>query len=163
MSVYNNDDRHKEHSTANELDGESFPDMIDEYDIALSDNQVIRSTEELEKINIDVQNAIKLGKLNANIGIAQNPVPCKIRKSEEHSTKRFMDRGVTDEDAQSYVDNAVIMFSQHDNRNLYISVDGSSVLVSKTGILVTVIPAKNYTANTKYILGHILKVEEFLW
>jgi hypothetical protein len=146
----------------NENDVEFSADVLDKYDEASGKNQVKYSDEELFDINKEVRSGIKQGIIPKNIGSALSPIPCKIRKTTDYSNIRFNQRGATDEDAQKYVDNAVIMFGQNKGRNLYISKDGSSVLVNYTGVLVTVIPKENFEPHTKYILGHILKVEEFL-
>lgn len=60
-----------------------------------------------------------------------------------HGSKRLAKRGITLADAQSYVDNAIVMFKQSADKYLFIADNGSSVVIVG-GRLSTAFPASWY-------------------
>ena len=75
-------------------------------------------------VNQQIKRLINQGIVNPNIGEAKEPTPVKIESVNRHALKH----GVSLEEAQGYIDNAVVMFDQG-NRSLYVSGDGSSVIL----------------------------------
>lgn len=74
---------------------------------------------------------------------AMEPVRIQIVDPGIHGTEQLKSRGVTLNEAQSFVDNAFIMFKQSSDKYLFISDDGSSVVI-ENGRLSTVYPRWKY-------------------
>ena len=74
---------------------------------------------------------------------AMEPVRIQIVDPGIHGTEQLKSRGVTLDEAQSFVDNAFIMFKQSSDKYLFISDDGSSVVI-ENGRLFTVYPRWKY-------------------
>lgn len=74
---------------------------------------------------------------------AMEPVRIQIVDPGIHGTEQLKSRGVTVDEAQSFVDNAFIMFKQSSDKYLFISDDGSSVVI-ENGRLSTVYPRWKY-------------------
>ena len=83
-------------------------------------------------INSKIDDLKSQGTVDLNIGTAKPPVAVKIESASGHSRKH----GVTIEEAQGFVDNAVVMFDQV-NRYLYVSNDGNAVVLDKVRRLIT--------------------------
>ena len=83
---------------------------------------------------------------------AMEPVRIQIVDPGIHGTEQLKSRGVTLDEAQSFVDNAFIMFKQSSDKYLFISDDGSSVVI-ENGRLSTVYP------RWKYDLRQLKKIE----
>lgn len=74
---------------------------------------------------------------------AMEPVRIQIVDPGIHGSKRLAKRGITLADAQSYVDNAIVMFKQSADKYLFIADNGSSVVIVG-GRLSTAFPASWY-------------------
>lgn len=74
---------------------------------------------------------------------AMEPVRIQIVDPGIHGTEQLKSRGVTLDEAQSFIDNAFIMFKQSSDKYLFISDDGSSVVI-ENGRLSTVYPRWKY-------------------
>lgn len=74
---------------------------------------------------------------------AMEPIRIQIVDPGIHGTEQLKSRGVTLDEAQSFVDNAFIMFKQSSDKYLFISDDGSSVVI-ENGRLSTVYPRWKY-------------------
>lgn len=74
---------------------------------------------------------------------AMEPVRIQIVDPGIHGSKRLAKRGITLADAQSYVDNAIVMFKQSADKYLFIADNGSSVVIVD-GRLSTAFPASWY-------------------
>lgn len=74
---------------------------------------------------------------------AMEPVRIQIVDPGIHGTEQLKSRGVTLDEAQSFVDNAFIMFKQSSDKYLFISDDGSSVVIENSR-LSTVYPRWKY-------------------
>lgn len=74
---------------------------------------------------------------------AMEPVRIQIVDPGIHGTEQLKSRGVTLDEAQSFVDNAFIMFKQSSDKYLFISDGGSSVVI-ENGRLSTVYPRWKY-------------------
>ena len=125
-----------------------------------SSGQTTHSQADLQKINDDICILVTNGEMPEDIGIACNPVPCEIDDYDSHAMERLKMRGITLDDAQNYIDNAVIMFEQDGSRNLYLSGDGGSVLVSNSGKLITAYSKNEFKKHTRKILEVVCKHED---
>lgn len=85
------------------------------------------------------------------------PFKTKILRTTRHGDDRLNERGVTLNEAQSYVDEAVIAFEQRQGTYLFLSDKGVSV-VNKKNKLVTVYPAKNYDETTRITVKAVKSV-----
>lgn len=74
---------------------------------------------------------------------AMEPVRIQVVDPGIHGSKRLAKRGITLADAQSYVDNAIIMFKQSADKYFFIADDGSSAVIVD-GRLSTAFPASWY-------------------
>ena len=74
---------------------------------------------------------------------AMEPVRIQIVDPGIHGTEQLKSRCVTLDESQSFVDNAFIMFKQSSDKYLFISDDGSSVVI-ENGRLSTVYPRWKY-------------------
>ena len=83
-------------------------------------------------INNRINELISQGIVNPHIGEAKEAAPVQIVSVNKHALKH----GVTLEDAQSYIDNAVVMFDQGD-RSLYVSSEGNSVILDANKRLIS--------------------------
>ena len=84
----------------------------------------------------------ELGLASAN-DEAMEPVKIKIVDAGVHGNQRLAKRGITLADAQSYIDNAIVMFQQSADKYLFIADDGSSAVIVG-GRLSTAFPASWY-------------------
>ena len=114
-----------------------------------------------EDVNIKLSNAKRypgLTKKLKDLGLASpndeamEPVRIQIVDPGIHGREQLKSRGVTLDEAQSFVDNAFIMFKQSNDKYLFISNDGSSVVI-ENGRLSTVYP------RWKYDLRQLKKIE----
>lgn len=114
-----------------------------------------------EDVNIKLSNAKRypgLTKKLKDLGLASpndeamEPVRIQIVDPGIHGMEQLKSRGVTLDEAQSFIDNAFIMFKQSSDKYLFISDDGSSVVI-ENGRLSTVYP------RWKYDLRQLKKIE----
>lgn len=105
-----------------------------------------------EDVNIKLAKAKKYHELTKqlqSLGLASahdeamEPVRIQIVDPGIHGSKRLAKRGITLADAQSYVDNAIVMFKQSADKYLFIADNGSSVVIVG-GRLSTAFPASWY-------------------
>lgn len=105
-----------------------------------------------EDVNIKLAKAKKYPELTKqlqSLGLASahdeamEPVRIQIVDPGIHGSKRLAKRGITLADAQSYVDNAIVMFKQSADKYLFIADNGSSVVIVG-GRLSTAFPASWY-------------------
>jgi len=119
-------------------------------------NQVMHSQDCLRKINDEVNKLIESGDIPEDIGIAMNPIECKIAAPSSHGMQMLKERGIELEEVQDYIDNAVIMFEQEGDRDdilhLYLSFDGGCVLISTSGKIVTAYSRDNFKPHIREIL-----------
>ena len=122
--------------------------MIDE----VKSKQAVYNPDCIIKINNEINMLINKALIPTDIGVACNPIPCEIDDYDSHAIEKLKERGITLEDAQEYIDTAVIMFKQDGYRNLYLSREGGSVLISSSGRLITAYPKDNFKKHTLEIL-----------
>ena len=87
------------------------------------------------------------GLVNPHIGEAKEVVPVKIASVNKHALRH----GVTWEEAQSFIDNAIVMFDQSD-RSLYISGEGGSVILDVEKRLISAYKKTDFDSGLSAIL-----------
>ena len=98
-------------------------------------------------LNECIKRLIDEGIVKPNIGIAKHPIPVVIKDMNKHA----MRHGVTMEEAQNYVNNAVVMFDQKD-RALYVSNDGNAVLLNRELRVISAYGKEKFDYSMKRIL-----------
>ncbi len=84
------------------------------------------------------------------------PKRIEIVDMAAHAVQRFEDRQATQEMAQSYIDNALVMIQESKDKFEFIAHNGSSVIL-EYGKLLTVIPKEFFTEKQKRKLEVIMK------
>ena len=116
------------------------------------------NSENLQHINETVQAMIAEGVLNKYIGTPDIPQPVKIEAVDEHAVERMKERGITEADAQSYIDYAMIMFNQREgSKRLYISKDGNSAILVEGNLLITAYSASDFDPGLKRLISEVEK------
>ena len=98
-------------------------------------------------INSKINDLKRQGIVNPHIGEAKEVVPVIIMSVNKHELKH----GVTREEAQSYIDNAVVMFDQV-GRTLYVSGEGNSVILDSEKRLISAYKKADFAPGIKAIL-----------
>ena len=98
-------------------------------------------------INSKINDLKSQGIVNPHIGEAKEAVPVKIASVNKHALKH----GVTQAEAQSYIDNAVVMFDQGD-RSLYVSGEGNSVILDAEKRLISAYKKADFDPGINAIL-----------
>ncbi|MCL2628241.1 MAG: hypothetical protein FWD44_06065 [Oscillospiraceae bacterium] len=118
----------------------------------------------LDAINREIRTLIEDGYVPEDIGIAMNPIECKIVKPTLHGFQMLKERGINFIDVQHYVDNAVIMFEQEGDQDdilhLYLSFDGGCVLINASGKLITAYSKDNFKPHVIEILKVVKRYEK---
>ena len=90
-------------------------------------------------------------------GKATNPKKATITHGGKHADKRLAARGITIEDAQHYVDTAIIAFQQSADKAMYLSRDGVAIVLDNGG-LASAFPASCFDDNILELLKEVDKV-----
>ena len=121
---------------------------------------MIKSKEELKELNKTVQSFKRQGIISESIGTADFPIRMKIQSINNHAAQRMKERGITKEEAQLYIDNAMIMFKQSDDsKRLYISSDGNSAVLVEGGKLISAYSSKDFDEGIKKIIEEVQKYD----
>jgi 16S rRNA C1402 (ribose-2'-O) methylase RsmI len=99
------------------------------------------------EINRQIKELVAQGIVNPSIGEAKAPVPAKIESANDHA----LYHGVTREEAQEFIDNAVVMFVQS-GRSLYVSESGNAVLLDSGNRLISAYRRAQFDPGAKAIL-----------
>ena len=99
------------------------------------------------RLNGCISHLINEGIVKPNIGTAKRPIPVIVRDMNNHAKKH----GVTKEEAQSYINNAIVMFDQKD-RTLYVSSDGNAVVLNKELRVISAYGKEKFDYSMKCIL-----------
>jgi len=108
---------------------------------------VIYKNIDYDRFNNSVRELINDGIVTPHIGIAKKPVPAEIKSVNKHALKH----GVTKEQAQGFIDSAVVMFDQG-SRSLYVSEDGNAVLLDQELRLISAYKKDEFDPGIKAIL-----------
>lgn len=117
---------------------------------------------ESDKTYYEINNEIivlkEKGIVNKNIGTAVKPIPVDIVKIDAHAQKQMVERGITVNDAKSYVNNATVMFVQaNKTKHAYYADDGAAVIILEGKILKTAFPSSHYDDGAKAIMEVVKK------
>jgi hypothetical protein len=102
---------------------------------------------DFEKLNDSVSKLIENGVVTPHIGIAMKPIPAEIKVVNKHALKH----GVTKEQAQGFIDSAIVMFDQG-MRSLYVSEEGNAVLLDQEKRLISAYKKDEFDLGIKAIL-----------
>jgi len=107
-----------------------------------------------EKVEILKNNGI----LNKKIGTLAASIPLKIESIDPHAVIKMGERGITVDDAQSYINNSMIMFEQQNKTTrLYVSNDGNSAVLVVGSMLITAYPSINFDEGMIAIINEVKK------
>ncbi len=111
------------------------------------------SNRQYYEINNKIKQCINLEKISPSIGTAIKPNTngITIGSINTHAQNRMAKRGVTKKDAQSYIENAIIEFSQN-TKKLYLSNEGATVLLKEDKRLISTYSKKDFDDGIKEIL-----------
>jgi SPP1 gp7 family putative phage head morphogenesis protein len=103
------------------------------------------SNRKFYEINSNIKELIANDKVNSSIGTAVKPnnEDIKIGTINTHALNRMNTRNITSEIAQSYIDNAVIEFSQN-TKSMYLSEEGVTVLLKEDKRLISTYSKKDF-------------------
>ena len=123
----------------------------------LDDIGDIEKSVESDTIYSDIDGELRDKGIKAELGKAMKPFPITITGIDPHARKRLEQRGVKLEEAQKYVDDAVVCFKQNKGaKHAFYSKSGASVVL-KDGKLATVIKDTNYDKNALEIMKVVSK------
>jgi len=91
------------------------------------------------EINRQIKILISSGLVNPKIGEAKRAVPVQIESVNRHA----LHRGILVEEAQSFIDNAEVMFDQF-TRTMFLSSDGSATVIVENKRLISVYRKEDY-------------------
>ena len=98
-------------------------------------------------INNKIKDLIDQGIVNPHIGEAKEAVPVEIAAVNKHALKH----GVTKEEAQGYINNAIVMFDQV-SRSLFISDEGNAVMLDNERRLISAYRKEDFDPGIHAIL-----------
>lgn len=105
------------------------------------------------EINKAIKGLVADGLIDSTIGTAVKPVPDTIASVGKHGALRLQQRGITFLEAQSYIDNAVVMFNQSNGkRHMYYSENGAAGIMTTQKQLITAFPENCYDPGGKKII-----------
>jgi len=121
-------------------------------------NSMLKNENDAKKLNAKIDILKSQGIVSENIGIAEAPVSIQIESVNNHAAKRMAERGITESDAQSYIDNAMVMLVQNnDERRLYISGDGNSAVLIEGRKLLSAYPSQFFDEGVRRIIEEVRK------
>lgn len=110
------------------------------------------SNRKFYETNNKIKQLGNIEEVKGNIGTAIKPNNQSIIGSiNSHAEKRMNERGITKQMAQSYIENAVVEFSQN-TKSLYLSNDGATVLLKEDKRLISTYSKKDFDDGIKKIL-----------
>ena len=122
---------------------------------------MVFSESQRHELNNMVRSLQEHGLVSENIGALASPIPLTIKTISAHAEERLADHGITKEDAQSYIDNAMVMFEQmNGKRHLYISSGGNAAVLVEGSELITAYPSDSFDDGMKRIIAEVEKYEQ---
>ena len=109
--------------------------------------RIVANGTDYNKLNDAVAGFIAQGILKKSIGTAVAPVPVEIAGMNNHAHKH----GITREQAQEFVNNAVVMFDQG-NRSLFVSREGNAVILDANRNLISAYGKEKFDLGIRAIL-----------
>lgn len=121
---------------------------------------IIKTERNLKAFNQTIEDLKNQGIVDKSIGVADFPTPIKIESINKHAAKKMKERGIAEKEAQTYIDNAMIMFNQNNNsKRLYISNDGNSAVLVEDKRLISAYSSKEFDDGMKKIIEEVKKYE----
>ena len=118
------------------------------------------SKDAIDNLNRTADNLKKQGLLARSIGILKASVPIKIESVNHHAVSQMISRGITEEQAQSYIDDSLVMFEQNSGeKRLYISKDGNSLILVDGKRLLTAYSSDSFDEGMKRIAQEVKAYE----
>jgi SPP1 gp7 family putative phage head morphogenesis protein len=125
--------------------------------IPVVDDEDIEKPVKSDTIYSDIDAELRDKGIKAEIGKAMKPFPVTITGIDPHARKRLEQRGITIEEAQKFVDEAIICFEQNKGqKHAFYSRSGASVVL-KDGKLITVLKEENFDKNAQEIIKVVSK------
>ena len=122
-----------------------------------SNNNDLKNKEDNGNIYLRLNEVMKSKEiLNAGETI-EKPEPIKIKSMNPHAGERMAKHEITQEEAQNYINNALVRIRQSSDKYEYIAKDGTSIIL-EAGRLITAYPLKDYDDAQKEKLEVILNV-----
>lgn len=118
----------------------------------------LKNSSENAKIYSEVGNELRQkGLLNKSETLMQ-PKPIQITEMAVHAKDRLKERGITVSEAQEYVDTALVMIKQSNDKYNFIAKDGCSYVL-ESGRLISVVPKEYFDKN---MLEKVKVIEKWL-
>lgn len=113
--------------------------------------RIIYTEEQLNKIDEETK------KINSKLGKPINYYGrIEISDLGKHGAMRMQQRGIAQEDAQRYIDNAIICYQQSEDKILYLSEEGVCVMITE-GRISTAYPREWFNQEMEEILKVVKK------
>lgn len=111
------------------------------------------SNREFYEVNNKVKQLINIEQVKEGIGTAVKPniKDVKISSINTHAETRMQQRNITKQMAQSYINNAIVEFSQN-TKSLYLSNEGATVLLKEDKRLISTYSNKDFNDGILKIL-----------
>lgn len=111
------------------------------------------SNRKFYEVNNKIKQLVNIEEVKEGIGTAIKPniKNIKISSINTHAEKRMQQREITKDMAQSYIDNAVVEFSQN-TKSLYLSNKGATVLLKEDKRLISTYSNKDFNDGILKIL-----------
>lgn len=121
------------------------------------DDEDIEKPAKSDTIYSDIDAELRDIGIKVEIGKAIKPFPVTITGIDPHARKRLEQRGIKIEEAQKYVDEAIVCFEQNKGqKHAFYSKSGASVVI-KGGKLITVMKEADYDKNANEIIKVVSK------
>ena len=105
------------------------------------------------EINKKIKEEIANGVITESIGTAVKPIPENIVSIGRHAEKQMLRRNVSLDDAQDFINNAVVMFRQDGGKKqMYYSEDGAAGVILDDKILITSFPESGFDPGARKII-----------
>ena len=117
---------------------------------------------DFDALNNNLNELKQTGTINKHIGNAMPKKYMQIKTISKHAMEQGIQRGIHADEmaevAQTYVNNAIIMLEQSKGtKYLFLSLDGSAVIVEDNGMLITIMPSDYYDPAMHSIIGEVQK------
>ena len=118
------------------------------------------TNEAIKALNEIAENLKASGVLRKSIGTLKASEPVQIESLNNTVIKKLEKRGITKEQAQSFIDGSDVMFEQNNGeKRLYISHDGNSAILMEGKRLLSAYPASDFDSGMKRLVEEIKKYE----
>jgi phage-related protein (TIGR01555 family) len=139
------------------VEGEHKRDGEGKFSSGGSESNCITSKKD-DTINQQIDTALQENGISSSIGKSVKPFKVSINGCHKHAAKRMAQRGITQDHAQNYINDAVVCFEQTENEKYsFYSEEGSSTCL-KDGLLITAFPESYFDDDAKKMLKAVKKI-----